>query len=117
VMLMGVDRLAAISREMRAHGSRKTLPVALTRVGTGGQQRTIVGTLENIAERASAAGFEAPAVAIFGDVVSLRKDLNWFEKRPLFGKLIVVTRTRKQASELSSELRALGADVIQLPTI
>jgi uroporphyrinogen III methyltransferase / synthase len=109
--------LAAITREMLAHGSRKNLPVALVRLGTLGHQKTIVGTLENIAERASAAGFEAPAVAIFGDVVSLRKDLNWFEKRPLFGKRIVVTRTRKQASGLSSQLRALGADVIQLPTI
>src|SRR5438105_937997 len=117
VMLMGVDRLAAITREMLVHGSRKNLPVALVRLGTQGHQKTIVGTLENITERASAAGFEAPAVAIFGDVVSLRKDLNWFEKRPLFGKRIVVTRTRKQASGLSSQLRALGADVIQLPTI
>src|SRR3981189_2120847 len=117
VMLMGVDRLAAITREMLAHGSRRNLPVALVRLGTLGQQKTIVGTLENIAERARAAGFEAPAIAIFGDVVSLRKDLNWFENRPLFGKRIVVTRTRKQASGLSSQLRALGADVIQLPTI
>src|SRR5438270_8400752 len=117
VMLMGVDRLAAITREMLAHGSRRSLPVALVRFGTLGDQKTIVGTLENIAERASAAGFEAPAVAIFGDVVSLRKDLNWFENRPVFGKRIVVTRTRKQASGLSSQLRALGADVIQLPTI
>src|SRR5881398_3422037 len=117
VMLMGMDRLAAITREMLAHGSRTNLPVALIRLGTVGQQKTIVGTLENIAERASAAGFEAPAVAIFGNVVSLRKDLNWFENRPLFGKRIVVTRTRKQTSGLSSQLRALGADVIQLPTI
>jgi uroporphyrinogen III methyltransferase / synthase len=117
VMFMGVDRLAAITGEMLAHGSRRNLPVALVRLGTLGQQKTIVGTLENIAERARAAGFEAPAIAIFGDVVSLRKDLNWFENRPLFGKRIVVTRTRKQASGLSSQLRALGADVIQLPTI
>jgi uroporphyrinogen III methyltransferase/synthase len=117
VMLMGMDRLAAITREMLSHGSRKDLPVALIRLGTVGQQKTIVGILENIAERASAVGLEAPAVAIFGDVVSLRKNLNWFENRPLFGKRIVVTRTRKQASGLSSQLRALGADVIQLPTI
>src|SRR5438046_9474567 len=116
-MLMGLIWLAHITREMLSHGSLKNLPVALVRLGTLGHQKTIVGTLENIAERASAAGFEAAAVAIFGDVVSLRKDLNWFEKRPLFGKRIVVTRTRKQASGLSSQLRALGADVIQLPTI
>src|SRR5438094_170548 len=116
-MLMGVDRLAAITGEMLAHGGRRNLPVALVRLGTVGQQKTIVGTLENIAERASAAGFEAPAVAIFGDVVELRKNLNWFEKRPLFGKRIVVTRARKQAGKLSSQLRELGADVIELPTI
>src|SRR4029079_13862430 len=117
VMLMGVERLAAITREMLAYGSRKDLPAALLHRRTLGQQKTIVGTLENIAERARAAGFEAPAVAIFGNVVSLRKDLNWFENGPLFGKRIVVTRTRKQAGGLSSQLRALGADVIQLPTI
>src|SRR5947208_3403862 len=117
VMLMGMDKLAAITREMLAHGTRRNLPVALIRLGTSGQQRTIVGTLENIAERASGAGLEAPAVAIFGDVVKLRKNLNWFEKRPLFGKRIVVTRARKQAGKLSSQLRELGADVIELPTI
>jgi uroporphyrinogen III methyltransferase / synthase len=117
VMLMGVDRLAAITKEMLAHGSRQDLPVALIRLGTSGQQRTIVGTLNNIAERATAAGLEAPAVAVFGEVVKLRKNLNWFEKRPLFGKRIVVTRTRKQAGKLSSQLRELGADIIELPTI
>src|SRR5437016_11620980 len=79
-MLMGMDRLAVITREMLAHGSRKDLPVALVHRGTVGQQKTIVGTLENITERANAAGFEAPAVAIFGDVVSLRKDLNRSEE-------------------------------------
>ncbi len=117
VMLMGMERLGAITKEMLAHGTRGDLPVALVHRGTSGEQRTIVGTLENIAERASAAGLEAPAVAVFGDVVSLRQSLNWFEKRPLFGKRIIVTRTRKQASGLSSQLRGLGADVIELPTI
>jgi uroporphyrinogen III methyltransferase/synthase len=117
VMLMGMDRLAAITKEMLAHGSRQNLPVALIRLGASGQQRTVVGTLENIAERARSAGLEAPAVAVFGDVVELRKNLNWFEKRPLFGKRIVVTRARKQASGLSFQLRELGADVIELPTI
>ena len=117
VMLMGMDKLGAITSEMLVHGTRQNLPVALIRHGTSGQQRTIVGTLENIAERATAAGFEAPAIAVFGDVVELRKKLSWFEKRPLFGKRIVVTRARKQAGKLSARLRELGADVIELPTI
>jgi uroporphyrinogen III methyltransferase/synthase len=74
-------------------------------------------TLRNIAQRALDRGFEAPVVAVFGEVVALRDSLNWYEKRPLSGKRIVVTRTRKQASALSSKLRTLGADVLELPTI
>ena len=117
VMLMGVDRLRAITREMLNHGVREDLPVALVRWATTGRQGTLTGTVRDIAKRAVASGFEAPAVAVFGDVVALRKNLNWYENRPLSGKRIVVTRTRKQASALSNKLRALGAQVIELPTI
>lgn len=117
VMLMGIERLGSITREMMANGARPDLPVALVRWATTGRQQTLIGTVENIAPRAIESGFDAPAVAIFGDVVSLRKDLNWFESRPLAGKRIVVTRTRKQAGVLSNKLRDLGADVIEIPTI
>jgi len=117
VMLMGVERLASITREMLRQGVRNDLPVALVRWATTGRQETLTGTLEDIAQRAVASGFAAPAVAVFGEVVALRKTLNWYEKRPLSGKRIVVTRTRKQASALSDKLRALGAQVIELPTI
>src|SRR5437867_5046269 len=117
VMLMGVERLEPITREMLKHGVREDLPVALVRWATTGRQETLTGTLQNIAQRAVASGFEAPAVAVFGEVVALRESLNWYEKRPLSGKRIVVTRTRKQAGELSAQLRALGAYVFELPTI
>ncbi len=117
VMLMGVDRIDAIVREMMANGVRRDLPVALVRWATTERQKTLIGTLENIAQRVAEAEFEAPAVAVFGDVVALRKDLNWYERRPLSGKRIVVTRTRNQAGALTSQLRALGADVFELPTI
>jgi uroporphyrinogen III methyltransferase/synthase len=117
VMLMGVERIDSITREMIARGVRADLPVALVRWGTTGRQETLVGTLADIAKRVADAGFEAPAVAVFGDVVALRENLNWYEKRPLSGKRIVVTRTRKQASALSEQLRALGADILELPTI
>jgi uroporphyrinogen III methyltransferase/synthase len=117
VMLMGVERIGAIAREMMANGMRNDLPVALIRWATTGRQETLVGTLENIAERVAAEGFAAPAITVFGDVVTLREELNWFEDRPLSGKRIVVTRTRVQAGVLSEQLRALGADVIELPTI
>src|SRR5438105_6712177 len=117
VMLMGVERLEAITREMLKQGVREDLPVALVRWATTGRQETLTGTLRNIAQRALDRGFEAPVVAVFGEVVALRESLNWYENRPLSGKRIVVTRTRKQASALRSKLRVLGADVLELPTI
>src|SRR3954462_4350012 len=90
VMLMGVERIGTIAREMMAKGGRKDLPVALIRWATTGRHNTLVGTLENIAQRVTEENFAAPAIAVFGDVVSLRQELNWFEDRPLFGKRIVV---------------------------
>jgi uroporphyrinogen III methyltransferase / synthase len=117
VMLMGVERLGAVTSEMLKQGVRNDLPVALVRSATTGRQETLTGTLADIAQKAVANGFKAPAVAVFGEVVALRDGLNWYEKRPLLGKRIVVTRTRKQASALSNKLRALGAHVIELPTI
>ena len=117
VMLMGVERIGAIAREMMANGVRKDLPVALIRWATTERQETVVGTLEDIAQKVAAQEFGAPAIAVFGDVVDLRGELNWFEDRPLSGKRIVVTRTRKQAGALTEQLRGLGADVIELPTI
>jgi uroporphyrinogen III methyltransferase/synthase len=117
VMLMGVERLGSITSEMLKQGVRSDLPVALVRSATTGQQQTLTGTLSDIAQKAAARHFKAPAVAVFGEVVALRDGLNWYEKRPLLGKRIVVTRTRKQASVLSNKLRALGAHVIELPTI
>lgn len=117
VMLMGVERIAAVSEKLLQHGARADLPVALVRWGTTGRQETLTGRLDNIAKKVADAGFKAPAVCIMGDVVKLRDTLNWFETRPLFGKRIVVTRTRKQAGALSTKLRDLGADVIELPTI
>src|SRR5437870_4230503 len=117
VMLMGIERIEAIANEMVANGVRRDLPIALIRWATTGRQETLIGTLENIAKKVAELGFEAPAVAVFGDVVSLRKNLSWYEERPLSGKRIVVTRTRKQAGALSEKLRALGADVLELPTI
>jgi len=110
VMLMGVERIAGVTREMMSHGVREDLPVALVRWATTGRQETLVGTVKDIAQRVVESGFQAPAVAVFGEVVSLRENLSWYEDRPLRGKTIVVTRTRKQAGDLSKRLRLLGAD-------
>jgi len=117
VMLMGVERLGAITGELAAAGMQTSTPVALVRWATTGRHQTLVGTLGTIATLAEKQGFKAPAVAVFGEVVNLRETLNWFETRPLFGRRIVVTRTRTQAGGLIASLRELGADAYELPTI
>ena len=115
VALMAMDRLASIVQELLENGADIHLPVALIRWGTTGRQETLLGDLGSIV--AASDGFQPPAVAVFGQVVAMREKLRWFEKRPLFGKRIVVTRTRKQSGGLSAKLRILGADVYELPTI
>ncbi|MEI6676504.1 MAG: uroporphyrinogen-III C-methyltransferase, partial [Verrucomicrobiota bacterium] len=117
VFLMGVARLREITTAFIDNGADPNTPIALTRWATTARQSTIEGTLATIADIADKANFSSPAVAVIGGVVTERKKINWFEKRPLFGKRIVVTRTREQAGELSKALRDLGADVIELPTI
>jgi uroporphyrinogen III methyltransferase/synthase len=117
VVLMGVERLRSITSALATNGMSPATPVALVRWGTTGQQQTIEGTLETIADQVDEKKFTAPAVMIIGDVVKLRAKLNWFEARPLFGRRVVVTRTREQASQLSVQLRELGADVLEIPTI
>ncbi len=117
VMLMGVESLPVITGELLSHGMDASTPAALIRWATTGRHETLVGTLGTIAGLARDRGFQAPAVAVFGDVVKLRDTLNWFEKRPLFGRRIAVTRTRRQAGGLADSLRALGADAYELPTI
>lgn len=117
VMLMGVERISFIATELMKHGMPSETPVALVRWASTGRQETLTGTLGNIAERVKSSGFKAPAVAVFGEVVNLRETLSWFEKRPLHGCRIAVTRTRKQAGEFIRTLRELGADAFELPTI
>ncbi len=117
VILMGVERIGVIAGELMKHGCPGETPVAMVHRGTTGQQRSITGTLATIADVAAKAELKPPAVTIIGEVVRLRETLNWFEQRPLFGKRIVVTRSREQASDLVRQLNELGADVLEIPTI
>ncbi len=117
VMLMGVERMRAIADGLRQAGAAPDLPVALVRWATTPRQEVLVATLATVADEIERTGFQAPAVAVFGEVVSLRDSLAWFDRRPLFGKRVAITRTRQQAGVLRGELEALGADVIELPTI
>ncbi len=117
VVLMGVEKIEQISKALIDHGMSRETPVALVRWGTTGQQRSVEGTLSTISDVVREQQFSAPAVAVIGEVVTLRQRLNWFERLPLHGQRIVVTRTRKQASQLSDRLARLGADVMEIPTI
>lgn len=117
VVLMGVERIRQLAGALISHGMAADTPVAMIRWGTTGRQQSIVGTLATITELVAEKHFTAPAVTVIGDVVKLRSQLNWFERRPLFGQRIVVTRTREQASQLAHDLLERGADVLEVPTI
>ncbi len=116
-ILMGQSNLATIAEALVRYGRAPETPVALVQWGTEPYQRTLTGALSNIAEKAIAAGIGAPAVTVVGDVVRMREAIRWFDNRPLFGKRVLVTRTRTQASALSETLTQKGAQPIELPTI
>jgi uroporphyrinogen III methyltransferase/synthase len=117
VFLMGVGNLPSIAQSLMKNGRSPATPVAVIRKGTLNEQKTLTGTLENIADLALSNKVKPPAIIVVGEVVSLKNQLDWFEKRPLFGRRIVVTRAREQASEFIAKLSALGADCIEFPTI
>lgn len=114
---MGVRNLPTICEALQRHGMAPDTPAALIAWGTTARQRTLVADLATLAARAQKAGFAPPAITLIGPVVALSDQLAWFERRPLFGRRIVVTRARAQASELAAQLMALGADVLECPTI
>lgn len=117
VILMALDRADEIARELVANGLALSTPVAVIAAGATPRQETRVGTLGDLAHQGLARGVGSPALLVIGEVVRLRETLNWFERRPLFGTRIVVTRTRDQASKLVASLAERGADVLEIPTI
>jgi uroporphyrinogen III methyltransferase/synthase len=117
VFLMGVGNLPRIVERLLTHGRSPDSPAAVIQKGTLPEQRTLVGPLCDIPRMAEESNLKPPAVIVVGDVVNLRSELNWFETAPLFGKRIVVTRAREQASEFLGNLVRLGAECIEFPTI
>ena len=112
VFMMGLANLATIAQKLIEHGMSPDRPVAVISNATRPDQRTVVGTLRTID-----AQVPAPALIVVGDVVKLHETINWFESKPLFGKRVVVTRAREQASQLVQLLADSGANVLQFPTI
>ncbi|MDD2619796.1 MAG: uroporphyrinogen-III C-methyltransferase [Syntrophomonadaceae bacterium] len=117
VFLMGVENLEYICSNLMVQGKAGSTPVALIRWGTLPGQEVLTGTLDNIVARVKEKSFKPPAVIVVGDVVKLRDELKWLEKRPLWGKRVVVTRARAQASQLLNRIRDLGAQAIEFPSI
>ena len=117
VFVMGMNNLSDICKKMVGYGRKEETPVAVVEWGTTAKQRTITGNLSNIAKKVKEHGFKNPAVIVVGEVVSLREKLKWIEQKPLFGKKVLVTRSREQASDLSRRILELGGEPIEFPTI
>ena len=117
VILMGVGNLPKIVAKLIEHGRDPHTPVAIVQEGTEARQKTVTGTLADIVEKAREADIKPPAVTVVGEVVALREKLRWFDSKPLFGKRVLVTRSREQASALSERLRELGAEPLEYPAI
>ncbi|MBT3381824.1 MAG: uroporphyrinogen-III C-methyltransferase [Lentisphaerae bacterium] len=114
---MGVGQLPRIAAELRENGRASNTPVAVIRHGTLPTQRTLTGTLANIADKVEQNGLKPPAMILVGDVVELREQMGWFECLPLFGKTVAITRPLPQLTSMEAQLRALGAEVLRLPSI
>jgi len=117
VFLMGVKNLPEICRQLVARGRDPGTPAALIEKGATLAQRTVTGTLTDLAQKAREAAIQPPAILVVGEVVELRQRLQWWETRPLWGKTVVVTRSRQQASKLVALLAAAGARCLEVPTL
>ncbi len=117
IFLMGMKNLPEIVAKLMEYGRPPNTPIAVIKEGTRPEQETVVGSLEDIVAKAEEYRLTAPAVIVVGNVVTLREKLRWFDNRPLFGKRILVTRARRQASTLSRLLAERGAQPIELPAI
>ena len=117
IFLMGLSQLENITAHLIENGRPPRTPVAVVSRGTTPRQRSVSGTLDTISQIVREAAIEPPALIVVGEVAALRDSLSWFETKPLFGKRVVVTRARAQASDLARILAEAGAEVLEYPTI
>ena len=116
-LLMSWENLPAIAETLIDGGGDKNTPVAVVQWGTWSNQKTVVGPLADIAERARREGLSNPVVVVVGEVVNQRATSRWFDNRPLFGKRVLVTRSRTQSADLVELLERAGAEPVEVPTI
>ena len=117
LFMMSIRNLGAILSKLQEHGRDASTPAALIERATWPRQRTVVGTLSTLEEKARLERISPPALLVVGDVVSVRESTAWFERRPLFGRRVLITRARHQAAPLRRLLREAGAEVVEFPTI
>lgn len=117
VLFMGLVNFPAIAEALIRSGRQEGTPAMAVRWATRPDQQTVVGTLANLGQQITQAELKPPATIVIGEVVRLRDQFNWFEKLPLFGQRVVVTRDSRQAADLAEPLEALGAEALLLPVI
>jgi uroporphyrinogen III methyltransferase / synthase len=117
VYYMGIKNLPNVVKALLESGRTSDTPVALVHKGTTPKQKTVTGTLDNIVDVAKESGIKPPALIVVGNVVNYQEELAWYEKRPLFGQTILITRPRHQAKELRERLEDKGAAVVSIPAI
>ena len=117
IFLMGIANLEKIRDNLIKNGRDENTPAAVINWGTRTEQKTVTGILKDIVEKVEDSGLTNPSIIIVGEVVKLREELQWFEQKPLFGKRVLVTRARHQASELSALIQELGGEAVEFPVI
>lgn len=117
VFLMGLSNLESIMKKLLESGRKPSTPVAVISSGTLPEQRSVVGTISDIAEKTRVLDVQTPATIVVGEVAALAEAIGWYEKKPLFGKTIMVTREKEASSEFSELLASCGAKTIEFPTI
>ena len=115
VLYMGVTKLPSIASALLAGGMPGDTPAAAVQWGTYPRQRTATATLATLVDEIERTGLRPPVITVIGPVAALHDEIAWFERRPLFGRRIVVTRAQSQAATISERLAAAGAEVIEMP--
>jgi uroporphyrinogen III methyltransferase/synthase len=117
VFMMGLNNLDNIVKELIENGKSSSTPCGVVMRGTSAKQKKVIGTLEDISQKVKEANLKSPCIIVVGEVVNLSKDLNWYENKPLFGKNICITRSRRQSENLKNRLVELGAEVTSFNSI
>lgn len=117
VFMMGLENIERIVSNLITNGKDKETSAAVVMRGTSSKQRKVIGTLENIADKAREAQLKSPCIIVVGEVVNLNEKLSWYEEKPLFGTNVCITRSREQSSSLKSSLSDLGAEVTEINSI